>query len=213
MRAATALLALATLTACDAPPILHDAPRPVYQYRTADGRLAFTDDPNAIPTAARDDAAEVDLSHVSLNEELGRDLEDAIAEEHARLAASDPCNEAREAASGGLVERMLDEHGTLLATSALVVLLIVTAPFIARRAPPGAWARFLLLVVPVVILLAIVVETMRQAQEELGLLRTTSELCDPEAFGRRTIAERISTVQNLEAVLARETGGPVDRGM
>ena len=62
-----------------------------YSYEADSGRTVYVNRFSMVPPGKRSDARAVDLSHVSLNEELAEDLADAVEDELRYLKESDPC--------------------------------------------------------------------------------------------------------------------------
>ncbi len=93
--------------------------RPIYRYVDKAGQTVFVNDPASIPSEFRARAQRVDLSHVSLNEALGRDL---AAQSAAQSAANAPADGGARASkdAGADGTRMVD--GVLIPASPMAPL-------------------------------------------------------------------------------------------
>ncbi len=75
---------------------------PVFYSYTADsGRTVYVNRFSMVPPEKRSGARAVDLSQVSLHEELAEELADAVEDELRHLKESDPCIEARKEEARG----------------------------------------------------------------------------------------------------------------
>ena len=72
-----------------------------YSYTTDSGRTVYVNRFSMVPPEKRSGARAVDLSQVSLHEDLAEDLADAVEDELRYLKESDPCIEARKEESAG----------------------------------------------------------------------------------------------------------------
>lgn len=186
-----------------ATPSEDDAPA-FYSYVNDAGRVVYVSHPGLVPPGHRGTAEEVDVSRVSLNTELGDQLNEAIKEEHASLAATDVCQEARRDGEDDFVSHAVKRYPFWLVIGGVILLLLVTGPAIARQVGAGPWIRTLAWVIPLLLFLGVLTHTARQTQSTLSLLRSTSALCDAEALAQESsTAGRLGVVHKLRNQLLR----------
>jgi hypothetical protein len=142
--------------------------------------VVFVGGESLVPPEHRDRASRLDLSHVSLNEQLGNEWEETIEREHRRLAATDFCADAVETSSAGPVALARREHGHLIGIGSIVLVLLLASPWIARRVGAALWLRTLIFVVPTLLLLAVVTHVAVRSREAMAEIRETATLCDPD---------------------------------
>lgn len=172
------LVTLATLMGPGTPAWAGDT---TYVYVPDGGRPTYVNDLASVPPAYRASARPVDLSHVSLNEGLGKDLRQRTDDDHAALkeaearaaAAADggtPCPsaigtlvaEAKIAAEGEgandgpVYQRLARRYPYFAVTLALLVALVVATPWAARRMPEGRWGKILSWSVPLLVALSVI---------------------------------------------------------
>lgn len=171
----------------------------VYRYRGPRGRPAFTNRRDLVPEAARASVKVVDLSHVSTNPELGRDLDAALDREMARLAASTPCKKARADVRGGRWALLWRDERHLVVVAGIIAALLLLTPWAVRRL--GApWLRVLAFAIPVLLLTGVLAHAMIQVNRSISAGLTMTELCDPASTPGATGA----------ALGARGAGGAID---
>lgn len=175
-----------------------------YRYRTAEGRWAFTGNLEMVPPGQRASAEPMDLSHVSLNTELGNAINESVAEQHRRLAASDDCATATGDADQSTLDRMWTDHRPALGIAALALALLFAMPMLARRIGAPLAGKVMMFVLPILGLLGALTFGLTEAQKSLGRARETADLCSTESFIAAPARERAERLQRLEAVLARE---------
>jgi len=152
----------------------------VYRYPGPRGRPAFTNRRDFVPPALRAKVQVVDLSHVSTNPELGRDLDAALDREMERLAASRPCKEARADVGAGRWKLLWRDERHLVVVAGMLAALLLSAPWVVRRL--GApYVRVLAFAVPVLLLTGVLAHAMIQVNREISAGIKMTELCDPAA--------------------------------
>ena len=85
-----------------------------YSYAADSGRTVYVNRFSMVPPEKRSEARAVDLSQVSLNEDLAEELADAVEDELRYLKDSDPCAEARKEESAGAWRHVWRRHGPWL---------------------------------------------------------------------------------------------------
>lgn len=169
--------------------------RGVWTYRNRQGRLVFVGGESMVPPEYRESARPLDLSHVSLNEELGTEWDATIAREHRRLAAGSFCASAVEAAEEEPVEVAWREHTHLVGIGAVILALLLASPWIARQVGGALWLRTMIFVVPMLVLLGLLAHVAIETRSALAQTRETADLCDPTRPG--DTRERLGVVQQL----------------
>lgn len=152
---------------------------PVFYSYTADsGRTVYVNRFSMVPPGKRSSARAVDLSRISLNEELAEDLADAVEDELRYLKESDPCIEARREDSAGAWRHVWRRHGPWLMASFAAFLLLVMSPWMIRRTPPGVWSRFLMVALPALAMTGLVAVSAMRASSSLEAVQELTLLCD-----------------------------------
>ncbi|MGB8223822.1 MAG: hypothetical protein WCF10_14640 [Polyangiales bacterium] len=149
-----------------------------YSYKSDTGRTVYVNRFSMVPPEKRSVARAVDLSQVSLNEELAEDLSEAVEDELRYLKDSDPCIEARKEESAGAWSHVWRRHGPWLLASVAAMILLVISPWMIRRTPPGVWSRFLMVAFPALAMTALVAISATRAVSSLEAVRGLSKLCD-----------------------------------
>ena len=123
--------------------MVHAQQQPVfYSYKADSGRTVYVNRFSMVPPEKRSGARAVDLSEISLNEDLAEELSDAVEDELRYLKDSDPCIEARKEESAGAWRHVWRRHGPWLLASFAAIFLVMMSPWMIRRTPPGVWSRF-----------------------------------------------------------------------
>jgi hypothetical protein len=131
-----------------------------------------------VPPEKRSGARAVDVSQVSLHEDLAEELADAVEDELRYLKESDPCIEARNEESAGAWRHVWRRHGPWLLSSLAAILLVMMSPWMIRRTPPGVWSRFLMVALPALAMTALVAVSATRATSSLEAVSELSKLCD-----------------------------------
>lgn len=179
-----------------------EARQEVWTYRNPQGRVVFVGGESMVPPEHRTEARPLDLSHVSLNQELGSEWNQTIEREHRRLATTDFCAEAVDASSAGPVALAQREHGHLIGIGGVILALLLASPWIARKVGGARWLRTLLFVVPILLLLALLTHVAVRSSEAMAEVRETADLCDPDRPDLATTSgaqARAGVVQRLVA--------------
>jgi hypothetical protein len=152
---------------------------PVFYSYTADsGRTVYVNRFSMVPPEKRSGARAVDVSQVSLHEDLAEELADAVEDELRYLKESDPCIKARKEESAGAWRHVWRRHGPWLLSSLAAILLVMMSPWMIRRTPPGVWSRFLMVALPALAMTALVAVSATRATSSLEAVSELSKLCD-----------------------------------
>jgi hypothetical protein len=149
-----------------------------YSYEADSGRTVYVNRFSMVPPGKRSAARAVDLSRVTLNEELAEDLADAVEDELRFLKESDPCAEARVELSAGAWRHVWHRHGPWLLTSFAAFVLLLMSPWMIMRTPSGVWSRFLMVALPALAMTALVAVSATRATSSLDAVEELSKLCD-----------------------------------
>jgi hypothetical protein len=149
-----------------------------YSYKADSGRTVYVNRFSMVPPEKRSGARAVDLSRVSLNEELAEELADAVEDELRHLKESDPCIEARKEQSAGAWRHVWRRHGPWLLSSLAAFILVMMSPWMIRRTPPGVWSRFLMVALPALAMTGLVAVSAGRASSSLEAVQELTKLCD-----------------------------------
>lgn len=175
--------------------------RPViYRYVTPLGQTRYTNLLASVPPPQRS-AAAVDLSRVSLNSDVGRDLDRALDKEQESLVQSPTCQQLRAAAAKPLWRAMWDEHGPLIVIGAVFCLLVLVTPAMLRRFGPN-WAKALSVSVSMLAALGLFTYAALRGAQTLSQLKLKAAPCEPgtwDALAKhdRGIVERVKLLQSV----------------
>jgi hypothetical protein len=159
--------------------IAHAQPATVfYSYKADSGRTVYVNQFSMVPPEKRSGARSVDLSQISLHEDLAEDLADALEDELRSLRESDPCMEARKEEGAGAWRHVWRRHGPWLLSSLAAFVLLMMSPWMIRRTPPGVWSRFLMVAFPALAVTALVAVFATRASSSLEAVSELSKLCD-----------------------------------
>jgi hypothetical protein len=180
-----------------------DKPAVLYRYRTADGRTKFTNLRDSVPAGQRA-GAEVDLSRVSLNSQLGRDLDRRLNEEYARLAEQPACQQLRAAADRNLLEVVWREHGPIVVCGGAILLLVLGTPYMVRRVGGPAWSRTLGMAVPILAFVGISAYAVVRSSQALSKFKLAAAPCEAETWNALAqqdhgLIERYKLLQGMRA--------------
>jgi hypothetical protein len=169
--ALAAILMLAGIAQAQSTPVF-------YSYTSSAGRTVYVNRFSMVPPEKRSEARAVDLSQVSLNEDLADDLADAVEDELRYLKDSDPCIEARKEESAGAWRLIWRRHGPWVLSSLAAIILVMMSPWMVRRTPPGVWSRFLMVALPALAMTALVAVSATRATSSLEAVGELTKLCD-----------------------------------
>lgn len=155
----------------------------MYRYLGAHGRVVYTNIEEQVPLAQRDRAT-LDLSHISLNTEVGAEIERRLAEQHAALSKSPYCRELVAASNQSVLERAWQQHQPALLCAGAVLLLLLLSPRMLRQMDASLWSKTLMRAIPVLASVGLVSFIATRTNETLGALRQRAAPCLHETFVR-----------------------------
>jgi hypothetical protein len=184
---------LPTKLAPDARPVL-------YRYVTPQGQTRYTNVLGFVPAAQRS-AAAVDLSRVSVNSDVGRDLDQRLQAEHGKLASGPSCQQLRAAAEKPLWRTVWDEHGPLVVIGGAICLLFLVTPMMLRRFGPN-WARALSITISALAAIGLFTYATLRGSQALSQLKARAAPCEPgsyEAVAKTDhgLVERVRLLQGM----------------
>lgn len=118
-----------------------DYPNTFYRYRGKRGRWVFTNIIDEVPANQRD-GSKLDLSHITLNPQVGAELDASMQHEFETLSSSPECREVREQATHW-TRAVWDDYGHLIVLGAIFLALVLGTPYALRRVDAPTWARTL----------------------------------------------------------------------
>lgn len=149
-----------------------------YSYVADSGRTVYVNRFSMVPPEKRSDARAVDLSAVSLNEDLAEELAEAVEEELRALKSSDPCEEAREERKAGAWPHVWNRHAPWVLASLTALVLVLMSPWMVQRTPPGQWSRFLMVALPALAMTALLAVSATRATRSLDAVDELARLCE-----------------------------------
>jgi hypothetical protein len=186
---------LATKLGGDARPV-------IYRYVTPQGQTRYTNLLASVPSPQRS-AAEVDLSRVSVNSEVGTDLERAMAQEHDRVGEGSACQQLRAAAAKPLWRTIWDDHGPLVVIGAVFVVLLLITPAMLERVGAN-WAKAFSMSVSVLAALGLFSYATLRGTQAASLLKAKAAPCEPGCWGQiakddTSVLGRLQLLKGMEA--------------
>jgi hypothetical protein len=188
----SALLGVVVAAGARAPLALaqQDADQVIYRYVDKTGRPVFVNGLSRVPEPFRARARRIDLSRVSLNPELGRELHDEAEREYERLkthagqiAGTDDekerCGDVRGPGVLGWMKRLWAEHGYVVLIAGALLALGIATPFVVRHVAADRWVRVLMVAVPLLAALAVIAYAGVRTSAALRELRG-ARACPPQ---------------------------------
>jgi hypothetical protein len=181
----------------------YGAPR-LFHYVNGAGRDVYTDRLSAVAAPYRPKVGAVDLSHVSLNEQLGRDLRQHLRREHQRLAATPLCEATRARAGQGWLRRLWSGQSPYVLWGAAAALLVLVAPRLLRDVDPTQLGKTLTMAIPALAAVGLFAAAVMKAEATHTRVRTVARLCSPHLVGssdvRAELQGRQRAIDQLRAL-------------
>lgn len=185
--------------------------KPVYRYTNAQGRAVYVNGLERVPARYRKKAKALDLTHISLNHQLGNELKRDVERRAAQLLVTDECGRRRAAVSAGFWRLLWRDHSHLLVIGGAMLLLILFTPWITKRIPGPAWSRLLMMVLPILVLAALWSTSAVQASRTLTALKKKARPCQRETYrppqkqkeGQPTLRDQWWMLEQLQAEVAK----------
>ena len=151
-----------------------------YSYVGDSGRTVYVNKFSMVPPEKRSSARAVDLTQVSLNEELAEELAGAVTREIQELKKSDPCEKARVERKFSKWRHAWSRHGPWILSGGVAALLLLMSPWMIRRTPQGVWARFLLVAFPALAMTTLLAIASSRASSTFAAVDELAKLCDAD---------------------------------
>jgi hypothetical protein len=173
----------------------------VYRYVTPEGQTRYTNLLASVPARQRS-AAAVDLSRVSLNSDVGRDLDRVLSHEHERLAKSPSCQQLRAAAAKPLWRETWDDHGPLVVVGAVFGLLVLLTPLMLKHVG-ASWGKALSMVIPALAAVGLISYAAVRGGQALSQLKAKAAPCEPAAWNALAkkddgLVDRLDLLQHMK---------------
>lgn len=152
-----------------------------YRYVRPDGRVEYTNIEEQVPVEQRF-AARVDLSRISLNTELGNELDRRFQREHEALIETPYCKERREEAAQGFWARLFDEYGPLVVCGGLLVAFLLFTPSALRKYGGPVWAKTLMTAIPALAVGGVMTFSMMKTGKTVSRLEELATPCEGQTF-------------------------------
>ena len=174
-----------------------------FSYEGDAGQTVYVNDASMVPDGRIKTA--IDLSEISLNTELGNEINERLTIELEELAASDPCLAAKEEAKVGVIQHTVNRHGTWLLAAIGVFVLLLLSPKMSRALPQGTWSRFLMVAIPAIGFVTVLATITTRASETITAVKGLSDLCENSIEGAlpKEKAKQLSKMRsNIESLYA-----------
>jgi hypothetical protein len=180
-------------------------PQTIYRWHDRHGRAFYTNSAEAIPEPERE-RAKVDLSRISLNTELGTELNHRLERRYEALAATPKCEQLRQAAELGFLERMWTDYAPLVVCGGLLLLFVLFTPRALRQFGGPVWSRTLMMAIPALALSGLVLFSMRETNLAVIELQHRAAPCEHSTFDGMgsspdAVLRRAALVRHLQAIV------------
>jgi hypothetical protein len=180
-------------------------PASMYRYRTREGRVVFTNLAASVPTDQLHTAA-LDLRHVSINSQLGAELDQELKTQYDLLQAAPFCRGVRAALSEPFWQRIWTEHQPLVVCALAILAFLAITPWVVRRVGGAPWARALSLAIPVLGFVGVSTMLLMKTGRTLSDLHGRAEPCQADAWTRASQSQQpLVQHQQLVQALQAET--------
>lgn len=171
----------------------------LYRYRSASGLMVYTNLAASVPSAQRSNAR-IDLSQVSLNSELGADLDRELAKQHRTLQQSEACMALRAANEEPWWWCAWKEHAPLVVCGGVLLLAVLLTPWMMKRGWGSHWAKVLSTATPVLGFVGLAAFLFLKTSSSMSSRETRAARCESRAFlGASNLQARAQLVQALQA--------------
>lgn len=209
MRTIFALLVIGNVLSHGADARAQDAEpgQSIYRYTNKQGRVVYTNSVEQVPVAQRE-RGKMDLSRVTLNTEVGNEIDRHLEEEHAALIKSPYCTRLREAANVGFLERLWQDFAPLIVCGGMLLSLLLFTPAALRRFGAPQWAKVLMMAIPSLALGGLVMFSMSYTSSMIVKLKARAKPCATEAFAKLSgeanpLLEHMQIVERLKQEIAK----------
>jgi len=156
-------------------------PNTIYRYRNKRGRTVFTNIWDQIPANQRARAQKMDLSHVTLNPQIGAELDASMQMQFEAASASPECKKVK-AEAAHWMRPIWNDYGHLIILGAVMLLLVLATPFALRRIDAPVWARTLTRSFMLLAFVAVFMHTTVRAGKMYQSMRDAAAPCERETW-------------------------------
>jgi hypothetical protein len=179
----------------------------IYRYVDTKGRVVYTNAAEQLPLDKRE-SARVDLSRVSLNTEVGAEMNRRLEQQHAALTQTSYCKRLIESANAGALERAWDNDPISVLCAGGVLLLLLFSPSMLRRVDAPTWAKTLMFAIPLLAVVGVISFMISHAERTLAAVKSRAEPCMHETFARLSgdkdsLLRRSQLVEQLQQEVSR----------
>jgi hypothetical protein len=162
---------------------VEDDGQQIYLYRDESGRQVYTNIVEQVPLEQREEAR-VDLSHISLNTELGNEIARQLKIQHAALVDSSYCKELREAAEAGFWSTLWHEFAPLVICGGVLLLFLLFTPAAMKRFGAPVWAKTLTMAIPFLALSGLAMFSMTHTNRAISDFKRKADPCTEDGLER-----------------------------
>jgi len=175
----------------------------IYRYRNESGRESYTNIWDQVPTASREKAEVVDLSGVSLNTEIGREIDASLEKERDALLGSEYCRAALQHEKERWWLGLWSNFKPLIVVAAVIILLLLATPFALRKVDAPQWSRTLTMAIQVLTLLGLFVFAVTKMADGFRVVRAMAAPCRTDSWEKAAsepdaLARRANLLQQLQ---------------
>lgn len=178
----------------------------IYQYRNQDGRLSFTNIWDDIPVGQHQKAKIVDLSNVSLNTQVGNEINRSLTQQYESLLDSDYCSFSRERKSKDWFTVLWTEYRAVCLIAFIMIVFVLLTPFALRRMNAPDWARVLTTAIQTLSFIGLMVFTsiyMGKTSAHIKISEEIDTACEPSTWAKletqpNPIAKRMMLLKDLK---------------
>jgi hypothetical protein len=156
-------------------------PNTIYRYRTKRGRVVFTNIWDQIPANQRAHAETMDLSHVTLNPQIGAELDASIQTQFEAASSSPECKKVKAQAAHWL-KPIWDDYGHLIILGIVMLVLVLATPFALRQVDAPVWARTLTRSFMLLAFVGVFMHTTVRAGKTYQSLRDAAAPCQEQTW-------------------------------
>ncbi len=154
----------------------------IYKYRDKSGRECFTNVWDQVPAARRSRAEALDLSQVTLNTEVGTQIDQRHSEQQEKPVNAEYCEQARSKASEGWASNLWTENRVLIGVAGLLLLFLFATPVALRKLHAPDWSRTLTMAIQTLGLIGLIMYGMVRANSAYQSFRQGLEICEGSAW-------------------------------
>jgi hypothetical protein len=152
----------------------------IYRFRSPSGRDVFTNVLEQVPSDQRDHA-ELDLTRVSLNTQIGAELDAKLKAQHAKLIDTPYCDTLRAEAAQPWQVIWRDDAPLLIFGSMLLIFVLIT-PSMLERFGAAIWMRTLSMAISWLTLAGLMTYGTMRASHTASQLRDLARPCEPSTW-------------------------------